>query len=1164
MTHAARPGRTPGAMRRRRLGSAVALVVLTFGVPLLLIGLSATLPLDPSALAPGAWSSADDGGLLLFVLLGIAWIAWAAMVLSIVVEGWSTLRLTATPRIPGLAAPQRLAAGLVAALLVSLAPPSGPVLPVEAATDGSGSAQSADRESIAAGTQSHPSVARLAAAAASSRAARAAPQERFDETTTGHPSSSLAEAGLDSEEAGPTITTRRHDTLWLLAEQHLGSGQRYTEIIERNIGVVQSDGRALSGNGRIYPGWTLRLPADAEVNVPRPDRHRVREGDTLWAIAEDELGAPTRYPEIVDLNVGDRQPDGAALRDPDLIRPGWVLELPSESVTRSGAEVARSGDGALPPAGPAPSVAEQDELLVIDRLPEPVDPSTTSDGERAPAPDGERAPAPDGAATADGASAPDGASVPEGASAPDGAADAVEGIPPLDRSGAAGGEPARDSGSAPALDRSTASNGDGDDPVAATRHGGPDRVEGDSVAPSRGPDVEPNDGAVVLVGGGALTSLLLAGFGVDLLRRRRQYQRYRRPGERMPAPGPDAKEAEAAARGALCGPLPSLLHRALAQLARSSARSGIPLPDVRLVRVTAESVELELESPCTEAVPPFRADDPRRWSLDQQQLDSLSWDGPRALPALVTLGTAGRQTILMNLDVVGTLALSGPDPRVAEVVRGLALELAFGTACELTERTLCLADTSVAELLEAGSMGVEPDPRAVATMLAAAMELVRSQPCAPTHGGPSGPQPADGAQPEGDPPHIVLADRPLSVVVAPRSGCALITSAQPAGPVPARLVVDDAGTALLLPEGQHLTPQTLPRASADAVAELVSCTELPTGSEGHIRAERPEIADGGQPVGAPDGDRRDGVPRVGRHDGTPGGREGGGVRGRVELDGGGDEHVVQPRAVVGDAEGRRELAGDGDARPASDPEPPPAGRSGMGEDVVIDLRDVVLGGTVPSGPPEGGSPPVSSRADAPRVLLLGEVRVENAHGKAESTRIGRLAETAAFVLLHPGARPSELQGALWPGRRSNPQTCRQMISRTRTWLGRTSSGTPHLMPFASTGGRLQLGDQVTSDWADFQELARIGLADPGDTAHLEAALALVRARPFGAVAARELPWADLHINEMISAITDVAHALATRHEEAGHRREAHDAALRGLLTECESELLEALARRTVP
>ena len=215
----------------------------------------------------------------------------------------------------------------------------------------------------------------------------------------------------------------------------------------------------------------------------------------------------------------------------------------------------------------------------------------------------------------------------------------------------------------------------------------------------------------------------------------------------------------------------------------------------------------------------------------------------------------------------------------------------------------------------------------------------------------------------------------------------------------------------------------------------------------------------------------------------------------------------------------------------------------------------------PTAPTPTVPTPTAHTIQPPRVLVLGEVVVENAQGRAESTRIGRLAETAAFVLLNPGARPSELQSALWPGRRSNPQTCRQMISRTRTWLGRTDSGASYLMPFTDTAGRLRLRDEVGSDWAQFQALAEAGLSDPQDTELLTAALRLVRGRPFGPVAGRELPWADLAINDMICLITDAAHELAVRHERAGRWSAARDAALRGLSTESESEVLQAVLAR---
>ena len=37
----------------------------------------------------------------------------------------------------------------------------------------------------------------------------------------------------------PTVEVRRHDSLWSLAEAHLGSGERYKEIVELNLGRTQ-------------------------------------------------------------------------------------------------------------------------------------------------------------------------------------------------------------------------------------------------------------------------------------------------------------------------------------------------------------------------------------------------------------------------------------------------------------------------------------------------------------------------------------------------------------------------------------------------------------------------------------------------------------------------------------------------------------------------------------------------------------------------------------------------------------------------------------------------------------------------------------------------------------------------------------------------------------
>lgn len=59
--------------------------------------------------------------------------------------------------------------------------------------------------------------------------------------------------------------------------------------------------------------------------------HVVKPRDTLWGIAEHRLGDPFRWREVFELNKERPQPDGKALRQPELILPGWRLLLPVDA-----------------------------------------------------------------------------------------------------------------------------------------------------------------------------------------------------------------------------------------------------------------------------------------------------------------------------------------------------------------------------------------------------------------------------------------------------------------------------------------------------------------------------------------------------------------------------------------------------------------------------------------------------------------------------------------------------------------------------------------------------------------------------------------------------------------------------------------------------------------
>jgi DNA-binding SARP family transcriptional activator len=82
----------------------------------------------------------------------------------------------------------------------------------------------------------------------------------------------------------------------------------------------------------VAPAAVSAAPTLTTSNA-EPTTYMVQRGDTLWGIAERELGDPLRWSEIYQLNEGRPQPDGATLTDPHWIDPGWTLLLPAPPST---------------------------------------------------------------------------------------------------------------------------------------------------------------------------------------------------------------------------------------------------------------------------------------------------------------------------------------------------------------------------------------------------------------------------------------------------------------------------------------------------------------------------------------------------------------------------------------------------------------------------------------------------------------------------------------------------------------------------------------------------------------------------------------------------------------------------------------------------------------
>ncbi|TDE12601.1 LysM peptidoglycan-binding domain-containing protein [Jiangella asiatica] len=354
----ARPRRTAGSVLRG-LGALVVIVAVLVGIPLALLAIAGN-PLPDTMPSwddvTSALTSPDDGTLFLEALVWIAWLGWATFAASVLVEIPAAVSGRRAPRLPALRFQQRAAAGLVAAVAAVFV--VGPVGVATATAPAQAATPTATPTSQATPiTEATPAQAPAAAASPAVETAQAA-------RTT----------------AQPTHAVRSGESLWRIAEQHLGDGARWPEIAELNYGRPQPGGRTLDGTHWIAPGWQLLLPADAAPPVAdtgaAPAQHVVVEGDTLWGIAEQHLGDGARYPELVEASRHTVQPDGDHLRDPDLIRPGWTITVPGAS-----AEPA----GGTPEQPPAQEPVAPPEQPPADEAPSQDEPAAEAPAEEQPA-----------------------------------------------------------------------------------------------------------------------------------------------------------------------------------------------------------------------------------------------------------------------------------------------------------------------------------------------------------------------------------------------------------------------------------------------------------------------------------------------------------------------------------------------------------------------------------------------------------------------------------------------------------------------------------------------------------------------------------------------------------------------------------------------------------
>ncbi|MEU2632105.1 LysM peptidoglycan-binding domain-containing protein, partial [Kitasatospora sp. NPDC007106] len=406
-----------------------------------------------------------------------------------------------------------------------------------------------------------------------------------------------------------------------------------------------------------------------------------RPADSLWSIAEHQLGSGERWQEIARLNDGRVMDDSGRRFDADRpIHPGWKLLMPGDARPDAGGGGAPQQSPAPAPQHSSVTVAPGDSLSAIaqrelgsgDRWPELFE---ANRGVRAP--DGERLTDPDVLVPGTVLAVPGAPQPAPQQPQPDQQAPQ----PPAQSTPApATPAPATPAPASPASSTPAPSTPAPHSPAPSTpaKHTPPPAVPA-----GVGHEAHAASGDYTTALAASTVGVLLAAIMIGTVARRRgDQQRVRRPRHRitMPAPSAAAFEAELKARQNV--PALELLDRALRTLARNTVRTGKRLPSLVAARITpGRTVELHLSGPAV-PIAPFRAAHAANvWWCPEDSNELLS-PGQAAkssapYPALVTLGTSpDGSVVLADLETVRLVHLSGHPDDARDVLRTLALELA--------------------------------------------------------------------------------------------------------------------------------------------------------------------------------------------------------------------------------------------------------------------------------------------------------------------------------------------------------------------------------------------------------------------------------------------------------------------------------------------------------
>jgi nucleoid-associated protein YgaU len=783
----------PGAPRRSRTGalfSALALLALVAGVPAGLYVLAAPLFQDDDSSLGSTVSLTSTLGMnqVLAVLVVVAGLAWLQFVVCVLVELAAALRggVLASP-VPLSGPSQRLARWLVGGMLLvgvmagqigvaqaAVRPDLGAARNVSAVSS-SHQAALADPDTLYvfdANTAPPPAesvsnvsnrqlTAQQAAAEAATARRVAAQAER---EASGQ--QSRDELALDGHKVYrvETPSGRHHDTLWEIAERHLGDGRRYHEIYRLNEGRIQPDGRTLHLARLIQPGWRLIMPEDA-VGVSRwvADRSTpAPEPSSNGATAAPT--PPAAQPTTAAKPSSTAQPSSAAqpTAKPSSARPTPDRSTPDRSTpaNTSTSHIPRPGDPGYVAAQHPPVIGQGQTVLPTDPTP----------------PRGTTAPA----ATPSSATARPTPTQTTQSRAPQ--SQAPQSQAPQSQA------PQSQAPQSQAANPTTASRPPSSAGAPRASRISPSTAPASPVVPDESTGTSGQDDGsslpIELIGAGLLSAALL---GTLLLIRRRRIGGQDQPGE-------FERETEVWLRNGADADRGALLDLALRSLPRACREASLPLPQAYGAVVDNDGLDLLLTMAHVSAPPPWAAlDDGLRWRLTYADAQHLVAHGDSAYPLLASVGRdhQGRDALINLGAAAGPVAVIGAPAMSAAVVRALALGLA-GNPWSRGIEVLTADLPPQLPAIAAGRLIPCANAKALTDQLEqGSTRMPRTGPVQILTGGP-----APGSRPErvaiyGAPLNMQTASR-LQTVVGRGADLAVLV----AGELPGarwRLQVDDAG-----------------------------------------------------------------------------------------------------------------------------------------------------------------------------------------------------------------------------------------------------------------------------------------------------------------------------------------------------------------------------------